>query len=318
MDWLYKISITCFAASYLVVFGLEISRVFFKANYRQYILTGFAIAGLFAHTVYLIWQGLLEVNTQGIWLSNWMAWCFAASWILAAAYLWVSFRKADSVVGVFLLPIVLVLIVAGIGLRNAESFSVGEAKSGWNMVHSFSLLLGTASVALGFVFGLIYLVQANRLKQKRPQSRLFRLPSLEWLQRCCERTLIASTCLLAMGFVSGIAINLINQKASAEASGTIAWSNPVVWSSAILFIWMLAICVFNNAYRPAQQGRKVAYLVVSSFLFLLFELAIVWLAGHAEQPTANIDGRSLTPTTMVKIGSPESYDFASLDREVIR
>lgn len=282
MDWFYNISITCFAASYLVVLVLEVSRIFFNASYRRILLLGFAVAGLFAHTVYLIWQGLLEVDASGIWLSNWKAWCFAASWLMAAAYLWVSSRKSESVVGIFLLPVVLFLIVAGIVLRNSASFSVGEAKSSWNMVHGYSLMLGTVSVALGFVFGLIYLIQADRLKRKKPQSRLFRLPSLEWLQVSSERSLLSSTLLLALGFVSGVAINLINQRSVAGAAGTIAWTDPVVWSSAILFIWMSMICIFNAVYQPAKQGSKVAYLVVSSFLFLVFELAIVWIAGHAE------------------------------------
>lgn len=304
MDWLYRISITCFAASYLVVLGLEISRVFFNASYRAFVVRGVAIAGLFAHTVYLFWQGQLELSANGIWLSNWMAWCFAASWLMAAAYLWFSWRKSESVIGIFLLPVVLFLIFTGLVLRNSNSFSISEAKSGWNMVHGYSLMLGTVSVGLGFVFGLVYLIQADRLKRKKPQSRLFRLPSLEWLQRCCERSLLSSTFLLALGFISGVAINWINQRYSQDgqvlAAGTIAWSNPVVWSSAILFAWMLAISIFNAVYQPAKQGPKVAYLVVSSFLFLIFELAIVWIAGHAEHSPSPIS-KGTEPARVVAV-----------------
>lgn len=284
MDWLNKITITCFAASYLVALGLEVSRVFFKATYRRPLLIGFAIAGLFAHTVYLFAQGLLDVNAHGIWLSNWTAWCFAAAWLLASAYLWVSMRKLDSVVGIFLLPVVFALVIAGVALQNTTAFSISEAKTGWNMIHGFSLLIGTVSVALGFVFGVVYLVQANRLKQKKPQSELFRLPSLEWLQLCCERSLLCSLVLLALGFVSGIAINLIQEgEGNGNQAIAVAWTDPVVWSSAILFSWLLMIVVFNAIYHPVKQGRKVAYLVVSCFLFLIFELSIVWIAGHAEK-----------------------------------
>ena len=290
MDWLYKISITCFAASYLVVFGLEVSRVFFQAGLRKYIRIGFAAAGLFAHTVYLIAQGKLELDRTGIWLSSWSGWCLAAAWLLALAYIWISFRQSKSVFGLFLLPVVLILIAVGVRLENGSAFSVDRVKSIWNAVHGSTLLLGTVIVALGFVFGVVYLIQARRLKRKIVASKLFRLPSLEWLQRSSEVSLIASTLLLGGGLISGIALNLVNQAAKNEVStGTIAWSDPVVWSSGVLFLWLLSAALFNMFYRPARQGRKVAYLVMTSFLFLVLELGIVWWVGHAvDDPVADI------------------------------
>ena len=114
MDWLNKISVTCFAASYLVVFGLEVSRVYFKAKLRPIARIGFAVAGLFAHTVYMLYQGNVEIGETGIWLSNWQAWCYATAWVLAAAYFWFSIQKSQSVVGLFVLPLVLLLIAVGI------------------------------------------------------------------------------------------------------------------------------------------------------------------------------------------------------------
>ena len=282
MDWLQNISITCFAASYAVVFILEISRVFFDVSFRKYVRVGFAAAGLFAHSVFLILQGKLVLGSTGLWLGSWFGWCLAAAWILALAYIWISIRQPKSVIGLFLIPLLLGLIGVGVGFGHENQFNPMRAKSVWNMVHGSALLLGTAIVALGFVFGVVYVVQSRRLKHKTPQSKNFRLPSLEWLQKSSEYSLIISTVLLAIGLVSGIAINWINQSEGAVSSGgVIAWSNPVIWSSGILFSWLLLVSVFNFCYQPARQGRKVAYLVIASFLFLVLELAIVWWAGHA-------------------------------------
>lgn len=289
MEWLYKISLTCFAASYVVVFALEISRVYFDAGLRKYLRIGFAAAGLFAHTVYLVYQGKLELDSTGIWLSSWFGWCLAAAWILAAAYLWISIRQSKSVMGLFLQPVILALIFVGAQFGSQDVFSTGRAKTIWNMVHGSALLFGTAIVALGFVFGIVYLIQARRLKRKVVPSKNFRLPSLEWLQRSCEIALVTSTLFLAVGLISGIALNLINRAADSNLAtrGTIEWSDPVVWSSAVLFLWLLVSAVFNVCYRPARQGRKVAYLVVTSFLFLVLELGIVWWVGHAVgEPTS--------------------------------
>jgi len=279
VEWLNKISVTCFAASYLVVFGVEVSRLFCNAKLRPVVRIGFTIAGLFAHTAYMISQGKLEIDKSGIWLSNWTAWCYAAAWLLAVAYLWFSIRKSRSVVGLFVMPLVLLLLLVGIVMGDQNSFTVSEAKTGWNWIHGLSLMFATASVGLGFMFGVVYLVQAKRLEQKKVQSDRFRLPSLEWLHRCGERSLIASTVLMGLGFVSGITINMLRQN---ELEGPlIAWSSPVIWSSAVLFIWLLVVVAINFLYKPAQQGRKVAYLMVSSFLFLLLELVLVWGVGHA-------------------------------------
>ena len=287
MDWLYNISITCFAASYLVVFILEISRVFFDVGLQKFVRVGFAAAGLFAHSVYLFLQGQLELNVSGIWLGSWFGWCLAAAWIVMVAYLWISIRQSKSVFGLFLMPVVMILIATGTLFADEKPFSVDHAKTVWNMIHGSALLLGTAVVALGFAFGVAYLVQAHRLKKKAPHSNLFRLPSLEWLQKSCEYALVISTILLAVGLVSGIAINLIRQKASGESLGTVAWSDPVVWSSGVLFLWLLTVSIFNFCYKPSRQGRKVAYLVMTSFLFLVLELMIVWRAGHAVTPRSN-------------------------------
>ena len=227
----------------------------------------------------MISQGKLEIDQSGIWLSNWTAWCYAAAWLLAVAYLWFSIRKSRSVVGLFVMPTVLLLVLVGIAMGDQNSFTVSEAKTGWNWVHGLSLMFATASVGLGFMFGAIYLVQANRLEQKKVQSDRFRLPSLEWLHRCGERSLIASTILMGLGFVSGITINMLRRN---ELEGPlIAWSSPEIWLLAVLFIWLLVVVVINFFYKPAQQGRKVAYLMVSSFLFLLLELVLVWGGGHA-------------------------------------
>ena len=51
-EWLTKITITCFAASYLVTLLLEISRLFFRAPVRLVFTFGFAAAGLLAHSLY--------------------------------------------------------------------------------------------------------------------------------------------------------------------------------------------------------------------------------------------------------------------------
>ena len=110
------------------------------------------------------------------------------------------------------------------------------------------------------------------------------MPSLEWLQKSGEKALIASAALLSIGVISGFAINTINRT---QGIVVIPWSDPVIWSSAILLAWLLFVLIINWFYRPARQGKKISYLVVACFLFLLIEIGVVLYSGHA------IDGGSL-------------------------
>ena len=63
--------------------------------------------------------------------------------------------------------------------------------------------------------------------------------------------------------------------------GVVLWSDPVVWSSTLLATWMAIVAIFNFTYKPARQGRKVAYLTMGTFLFLAMTLAAL-LAGHRQ------------------------------------
>src|SRR4029079_4006998 len=116
---------------------------------------------------------------------------------------------------------------------------------------------------VGFVAGVMYLVQAARLKRKLPPSGRLRLPSLEWLEKINSRVVALSALLILIGFLAGIVL-----KVTTVGREAMAWNDPVVSSSALMLIWLLAAALFNVIYRPARHGRKVAYLTVASFGFL--------------------------------------------------
>jgi len=187
-------------------------------------------------------------------------------------------------IGLFLLPVTLLLILVSTSFGNSGSFSPNRAKTIWNSIHGSALLLGTVTVALGFVFSAMYLINARRLKQKL--TGWFKLPSLEWLQRSAERSLAISTLLFGCGLASGIALVMVKQSTKVGAP-SVPWSDPVIWSSAILFLWLLATTIFSLVYKPSRQGKKIAWLVTVSFLFLLVELMIVLQFGHAT-PAAEV------------------------------
>jgi ABC-type uncharacterized transport system permease subunit len=271
---------TCFAASYGVALTLEITRLFFRSGVRGALMLGFAAAGLVAQTLFLIARGAEGGRT----ISGWSDWYLLAAWVLAATYLYLTYYHPKNPIGLFVLPLILGLIAVAWIFRDNESFAGGAQV--WGRVHGISLLIGTVVVLIGFVAGVMYLIQAYRLKHKLPPPQRFRLPSLEWMQKVNGRSIIVSTILLGVGVLSGLTLNALNHRR--DATTAMPWNDPVVWSSALLLIWLIVAAIFNAVYRPARQGRKVAYLTVASMVFLILVLAIVLLgpSQHAQNSAA--------------------------------
>lgn len=290
MDWLERISTTCFAASYLVVLALEISRTLFRAKWWKWIVISTSLAGIFAHVVYMTAQKIIVFDNNGIIVGGWTGWFLGAALCLMFAYLWAALRQGDSVVGLFIIPLVLLAITIGSWPGQHTDFTPSETRTIWNAIHGLSLLLSTAVVGLGFLFGIMYLIHSRRLKQKK-LSRMFRMPSLEWLQASSEKSLLVSAALLVVGVISGVAVNLASRQ---MGDPVLAWNDPVVWSSAVLLTWLLIALAINFFYKPVRPGRKIAYLVVACFCFFVLEIGIVWSSGHAvarqeaEQAPANV------------------------------
>jgi ABC-type uncharacterized transport system permease subunit len=265
------ITIVSFTAGYAVALCLEISRLFFGVSLRAAIIVILALAGLVAHSIYLIREAQ-QGFTQGAPLFSWYHGCLIVAWLLAVAYVTLSLWKKPTAIGLFFLPTILALVAIAHIFPRQPQFTSEAVNRVWSLVHGVALLLGTSAVMVGFLGGVLYLAQSYRLKQKIVTSRGLRLPSLEILQRVSEGALIASCCLLLLGLISGILLNLQPGEAS-----VVPWTDPVVWTSGVLLLWLLAALSFNAVYKPARQGRKVAYLTMASFIFLGLVLAILLL-----------------------------------------
>ena len=276
MTWLSHVSETCFTACYALVMMLEISRLFFRVAVRHALVLVLTAAGLFAHVV---WFCLSARTTTATPLVSWYGWCMLIALALVFVYLWLRIRYPDKSVGLFLLPLVMGVIGSAlIFLSDQEPFVTKTSLNFWSILHGMALLLGSIAAALGFIAGIMYLVQAFRLKRKLPARQGLRLPSLEQLQRYNYWLLTLSTGLLALGLLAGI-VRKACLSFAAETSAP--WNPIVVISSGLLLLWLIATGLFEYFYKPARQGKKVAYLTVTSFLILGAVMVLVFSTEHA-------------------------------------
>lgn len=270
------VKIYCFGASYLIALVLELPGLWSRVRYRRAVCLIAVSAGVIAHTIYL---GQRAAATPYAPLASHHDWLMLAAWLLAVVYLGALYHFPRVSLGVFLLPGVLALIGVAAFAATVPLASF-EAPRVWGLVHGVFLLLGTISVLLGFLAGLMYLVQSRRLKKKLTTSEGLQLPSLEWLARVNSRSLGSATLLVGCGFLTGILSRLAQQ----GGRSVVPWTDPVVLSLLAMLLWLTFADVFRLCYPAARQGRKVAYLTIAAFGFLLLVLALVTWKDSLHMP----------------------------------
>jgi ABC-type uncharacterized transport system permease subunit len=249
-----------------VALALEITRPFLRVQVRTAAAIVMACAGLLAHTLYLyvhVERGVIA----GEPFASWYHWCLLAAWLLAAIYVGLALTHPKTAVGLFMLPLVLLLVAAAYPFRDVAPFPRADGVKIWGAMHGLLFLGGSVMVTLGFISGVMYLIQSYRLKHKLPPRQGLRLPSLEWLQRVNGRAMIFSTCLLGAGLLSGILLNV--------SMGEVPWTDPAICTSGLLLVWLVIAAVVELFYKSARRGTKVAYLTVASFVFLVIVMLMV-------------------------------------------
>ncbi len=291
------VNVFCFAASYSVAMLLEISGVWARWRGRRVAVLIAASAGLVAHTWYL---GRRVAETSAAPLASHHDWYLLAAWASAVVYLAVKFYYPRSSIGLFLMPAVLALVGAS-QLAEKTPLATFQAPREWGRIHGILLLLGTVAVLLGFIAGVMYLVQSYRLKHKMPAGERLRLPSLEWLERANGRALGAATLFVGGGFVTGVLSRMTHE----GGQNFLPWTDPVVLSLAAMTIWLVVAEIFRLVYPAARHGQKVAYLTIAAFVFLLLVLGTMTVQDSLHQ---TLSSETLLPKTLHPVtdqgGSP--------------
>ena len=288
LAFLSEISITCVLASYFVVLVLELLRLFGRIPGRGLFVIGMMSVGLFTHICYLMLQATASEGAEGGsqeigLLATWSDWSLLLALGLAIAFFVLYLRRPDTIISFFFLPAVMGLLGLAIALGNRPPFSRTEAIEVWRSVHAIAMMAGSIAVLIGFLAGIMYLVQSRRLKQKRAGSS-FRLPTLESLGRLNRRCLVGSTIAVGIGLIAGVVMNL-------NRWGSVGWTDQGVLLSTLLLVWLLVATGVEYFYAPASRGRKAVYLTLASGGFLVLAMIGVLTTSHgqSEQDSPSIE-----------------------------
>ena len=258
------VTMLCFLASYLVAFILELSRLVGRSAISRFVMIGFGVAGFLAHTMYLLNRSQ-QTHLPPL-LASTHDWMLVLAWVLALCYLMLTLFQKDLAVGVFALPVVLLLVVSAYFLNRDPYAAVNapHARRTWTLVHAALLVFGMTAAAAGFLSGIMYLVQHNRLKTRHAEHSGFRMPSLARLAQANRWSVILAFLLLTLGFASGVFLAVAPH---AQAS-TVQLSDPAVITSGV--VWLFLAGLFAKLLkRSGPTGRQVAWLTLWGCGFLL-------------------------------------------------
>jgi ABC-type transport system involved in cytochrome c biogenesis permease subunit len=260
------IQVVCFLASYLVAWGLELSRLFGRFAFGRIGSLLFTAAGLVAHTSFLIARSR-ETNLPPL-LSSTQDWLLVLAWLMVVSYLFLTTLDRDLAIGVFLLPIICVLVSTTYFVSRDPNTRL-DALRGWKMLHASLLVLGILGVTVGFVLAMMYLVQQYRLKHRQSLQEGFRIPSLEKLARLNRWSVMISVPLLTLGMGIGVGLGLYSR--SSEGADAFHFTDPIVIGSGLVWLGMVALFTWLLT-SPRPPGKQVASLTLWAGGFLLVTL----------------------------------------------
>jgi ABC-type uncharacterized transport system permease subunit len=273
-----RLTVLCFGGTYGLALASELARFVVRSPARWYATVGLTALAWAVQTAYL---GNLAWAQQKVPVTTTFESLMVLSWIFALIGLYLMVRTPKPIaVGLFVLPLVLALVVAGRSApRHSDWGRFGGMTSFWGMVHGLFLLAGAVSSCVAFAAGLMYLVQSNRLKHKRPARFGFALPSLEQSERLNRGAIIVAFPLLTFGLLIGV---LLDFSTRGDSGMALRWTDPKVLSALIM--WVVFAVLLNARFRPAMRGRGVMVLTIVAFAFLVF----TWVGVEALRlPTAH-------------------------------
>ncbi len=181
--------------------------------------------------------------------------------LLLAIFLFLYLRYAKPVLGAFLLPVALALLVPGLLISSVA----GRTPSGvlprpLLPVHITIALLGIAAFGVASGVAVMYLVMERQMKGKKFGVLFARLPSLQFLDEL-NRSLVV------WGFIA-LSVTLVTGAFFASDAAGIFWR----WEAkeiATLVAWAVFAAVLNARFFAGWQGRRVAILTMAGFCLLL-------------------------------------------------
>ncbi len=228
--------------------------------FRPRLLVRFAylgtVFGLVVHSLGLFFR--LRENAYPYIISNQEAYLLVA-WGLVTSYVLLCRFYRIRLAGAFFMPIAVSLMVFSLTGGGSYQIDVGGMNP-WVIIHLLLAFLAFAVFLASFVIGLTYIFLESRIKAKRLNGVVRRLPSLEVMDGLHYKALALGLILLTVSIVAGTVLNKV-------ALGVFfTWDLKQIW---VLTTWILYAVFLEARIRIGWRGRRGIFLSVLGFAVII-------------------------------------------------
>jgi len=248
-----------------IAYAVQFARRTFGASR---IATVLLVLAAFAHTFVI---GMETMRVGHVPFASATSFISMFVWLLALSYLYVELTTAERAMGVFILPLLVVL-------QAIPAFSAGVdeprsviLESPWFGVHVSSLLFAYASFALAAVLGITYVLQFKEIKAKALGFFYERLPSLNVLDEMNLRAVKIGWLFLTVGLITGAI--WASQLPSSGDGTSMSMADPKIFVAVLC--WVVYSFELYAQRAIGWRGRRAALLSAIGFGIVLLNFVPV-------------------------------------------
>ena len=238
----------------LVVYGMG----FWARNVKlQYLATKIVYAGLVFTAAALI---LRSVLIGGLPLNNGFEFGLCFVFVAALAYVIIEKRFSIGAIGLFVMPILVVLGVWLVSIDLTIEPVMPALRSYWLAVHVSAAVISYGAFAVSFAVSIAYLLKDKTGEQA--DSRLAQsLPSLKVLDEITYKLIFIGLPFLTIMLVTGAVW-------AEYAWGAFwSWDPKETWA---LITWLVYAIYLHTRFLKGFKGRRAAWLSVLGFAAVIF------------------------------------------------
>ena len=185
------------------------------------------------------------------------------AWAIILIYLCIAYRTRLRTIGVFVVPAAFIAALVAHTLQTQEDTAIPVyLQNYWLIAHSSVIFLAYAAFVAAFGFGLMYLIEEKKIREKQHTLIFSLLPALGRSDELCHKCILVGVILMTLGILIGV---LWTQYVK-EVKWT--WlDSKVIFTIATWLIYVLQLGIRQTL---GWRGRKTAYSAIIGLAAVLF------------------------------------------------
>jgi ABC-type transport system involved in cytochrome c biogenesis permease subunit len=217
------------------------------------------IGGFALHSFFI----LLRWRYAGHLMAYWYDSTSFLAWAIILIYLCIAHRTRLRPIGVVVVPAAFIATLVAYTLQAQENTAIpAYLQNYWLIAHSSVIFLAYAAFVAAFGFGLMYLIEEKKIREKQHTLIFNLLPALGRSDGLCHKCILVGVILMTMGIFIGV---LWTQYVT-EVKWT--WvDSKVIFTIATWLIYVLQLSIRQIL---GWRGRKTAYSAIIGLAAVLF------------------------------------------------